>query len=103
MNRMPFGLRNAPETFQRSMNTILSGLQGSKCVVYLDDIVIYGNSLQDHNESLIQIFKRFEFLRKDVAYLGHIISDEGVQPNPYKIKAIVNINMPKNPKDIKSF
>lgn len=114
-NRMPFGLKNAPATFQRLMNTVLTGLQGIKCFVYLDDIVIYAKSLQDHDNKLAEIFIRLdhhnlklqpdkcEFLRREVAYLGHIISDKGVQPNPDKIRAILEIKNPKNQKDIKSF
>lgn len=114
-NRMPFGLKNAPATFQRLMNTVLAGLQGIDCFVYLDDIVIYGKSLSEHNERLTKIFEKLrthnlklqvdkcEFLRKEVAYLGHIISEKGVKPNPDKIQAILNIKTPKNQKDIKSF
>lgn len=114
-NRMPFGLKNSPSTFQRLMNSVLSGLQGSDCFVYLDDIVIYANSLDNHNEKLCKVFQKLrdhnlklqpdkcEFLRKEVAYLGHIITSDGVRPNPEKIEAITKIKQPKNPKDIKSF
>ncbi|KAL0269063.1 UNVERIFIED_CONTAM: hypothetical protein PYX00_010798 [Menopon gallinae] len=56
--RMPFGLKNAPSTFQRVMNAILSGLQGSHCFVYLDDIVIHASSLQQHSEKLSAILDR---------------------------------------------
>lgn len=113
--RMPFGLKNAPATFQRLMNTVLIGLKGIKSFVYLDDIVIYGNSLEHHNQNLREVFQKLrehnlklqpdkcEFLRNEVAYLGHIITDKGVQPNPDKIKAISEIKTPKEPKDIKSF
>lgn len=114
-NRMPFGLKNAPATFQRLMNLVLSGLTGIKSFVYLDDIVVYGNSLQNHNDNLKDIFNKLrehnlklqpdkcEFLRKEVAYLGHVISDEGIRPNPDKVVTIKEIRVPKNPKDIKSF
>lgn len=114
-NRMPFGLKNAPATFQRLMNIVLSGLTGIKSFVYLDDIVVYGSSLQAHNNNLRDVFEKLrqhnlklqpdkcEFLRKEVAYLGHIITDKGIQPNPEKVKAISEIKIPKNPKDIKSF
>jgi hypothetical protein len=50
--RMPFGLKGAPATFQRLMNSVLCGIQGIKCLVYLDDIVIFGETLQVHNEKL---------------------------------------------------
>lgn len=113
--RMPFGLRNAPATFQRLMNSVLSGLQGLQCFVYLDDIVIYASSLQQHSSKLKNVFDRLrannlklqpdkcEFMRREVSYLGHVISDKGVQPNPIKIKAIHDFPTPKNPKTIKTF
>lgn len=114
-SRMPFGLKNAPSTFQRLMNSALSGLQGMQCFVYLDDIVIYSVDLDDHIYNLSNVFKRLrqynlklqpdkcEFLRKEVSYLGHIITDQGVKPNPDKIEAVERFPTPKTPKDIKSF
>ena len=113
--RMPFGLKNAPATFQRLMNTVLSGLQGLQCFVYLDDIVIYASSITEHSEKLKAIFERLavnnlklqpdkcEFMRHEVAYLGHVISEKGVQPNPDKINAIANYPSLRNQKDIKVF
>lgn len=56
--RMPFGLKNAPSTFQRLMNTVLTGLQGLQCFVYLDDIVIYASSISEHYKKLRSIFSR---------------------------------------------
>jgi hypothetical protein len=114
-NRMPFGLKNAPSTFQRLMNTVLSGLQGLHCYIYLDDCIIYSNSILSHIEKLQLVFDRFrefnlklqpekcEFLRREVTYLGHIITDKGVSPNPDKVKAVSQFPVPKNPKDVKSF
>lgn len=113
--RMPFGLKNAPASFQRMMNAVLSGLTSSQCFVYLDDVVIYGSSLLDHNVKLNNIFDRLrhhnlklqpdkcEFLRKSCEYLGHVISDKGIQPNPKKIEFIQEIPRPKTSKQIKSF
>lgn len=54
--RMPFGLMNAPSTFMRLMNTIFTGLQGIHCFIYLDDIIVYGSSLEEHNNKLKSIF-----------------------------------------------
>jgi hypothetical protein len=114
-NRMPFGLKGAPATFQRLMNTVLSGLNGMKCFIYLDDIVIYANNLNEHNDRLIEVFQRFrqhnlklqpskcQFLRKECLYLGHIITENGIKPDPSKIQCVTNFPQPKNPKDIKSF
>lgn len=113
--RMPFGLKNAPATFQRVMDNILRGLQNEKCAVYLDDIIVYSTSLQEHIERLKDVFQRLresnlkiqldksEFLRKEVAYLGHIVTPEGVKPNPDKVKAIKNYPIPKTTKQIKGF
>ena len=100
--RMPFGLKNAPATFQRMMNSILKDQINKKCLVYLDDIIVFGTSLQEHIGNLREIFKKLqennlkiqpdksEFLMKEVGYLGHIISENGIQPNPDKIVTIKN-------------
>lgn len=113
--RMPFGLKNAPATFQRLMNNVLAGLNGTQCFVYMDDIVIYAANLDDHQKKLINVFKslrnnnlklqpdKCEFLRKEVVYLGHLITREGVQPDPDKIKIIAESPSPTNVKEIKGF
>ena len=113
--RMPFGLKGAPATFQRLMNSVLSGFIGIRCFVYLDDVVIFGHSLEDHNQKLIDVFKRFrkfnlklhpdkcEFLRREVQYLGHIITENGIKPDPSKISAVENFPIPLNVKNVKSF
>ncbi len=113
--RMPFGLKNAPATFQSIMDSILRGIQNEKCLVYLDDIIIFSTSLQEHLNNLRNVFQRLrdsnfkiqldksEFLRREVAYLGHIVTPEGVKPNPDKIKAIKQYPIPKTTKQIKGF
>jgi hypothetical protein len=113
--RMPFGVCSAPATFQRVMDNILRGLQGEKCLVYLDDIIVYSASLEEHIQKLREVFRRLkqanfkiqlnksEFLRKEVSYLGHIITNKGVKPNPDKIKAVVNYPLPKTTKEIKAY
>jgi hypothetical protein len=113
--RMPFGLKNAPATFQRVMDNIMAGLQNELCMVYMDDIIIYSSTFDEHIKRLTQIFERLkkynlklqpdkcEFLRREVAYLGHMVTSEGVKPNPDKIKAVLDFPEPKNQRDIKSF
>lgn len=113
--RMPFGLKNAPATFQRLMTVALSGLQGLQCFIYLDDVVIFASTVEEHSQRLCNIFERLrnnnlllqpdkcEFMHKEVAYLGHIISDKGISPNPEKVKAIKDYPIPQNPKQIKQF
>lgn len=113
--RMPFGLKNAPSTFQRVMNNVLRGYQNEICLVYLDDIIIFSTSLQEHVQRLKLIFERIrqsklkiqldksEFLHKEVAYLGHKITRDGVMPNPDKVEAVKNFPVPRTQKEIKSF
>jgi hypothetical protein len=81
---MPFGLKGAPATFQRLMTTVLSGIQEIRCLVYLDDVIVFGENLGVHNERPREDFDRMrkynlklqpdkcKFLRKEVSYLGHI-------------------------------
>lgn len=113
--RMPMGLKNSPSTFQRVMDNVLRGLQNDICLVYLDDIIVFSTSLQEHMTNLEKVFQRLresnfkiqmdksEFLKLETAYLGHIISKDGIKPNPDKISAIKNYPIPKTPKEIKQF
>jgi hypothetical protein len=113
--RMCFGLKGGPATFQRMMNRVLIGLNGIKAFVYLDDVIIIGTSLEDHQIQLKEVFERFrkynlklqplkcEFLRKEVAYLGHIITDQGVRPDPKTTDCVTQFPVPTNAKDVKSF
>lgn len=113
--RMPFGLKTAPATFQRAMDNILRGLQGIHCLVYLDDIIIFSASLDEHIQKLRTVFDRLkqtnlkvqldksEFLRKEVLYLGHTITKDGLKPNSDKIDAVLNYPIPKTTTEIRSF
>lgn len=113
--RMPMGLKNSPSTFQRVMDNVLRGLQNEVCLVYLDDIIVFSTSLQEHIVNLGKVFSRLrssnfkiqmdksEFLKLETPYLGHIISRDGIKPNPDKIKAIKNYPIPKTITEIKRF
>lgn len=114
-NRMPFGLKNAPATFQRLMDRVLSGLQGIELFVYMDDIVIYATSLEEHALKLKKLLARLkaaglalqpdkcQFLRRDITYLGHIITEKGVLPDPRKLEAVRNFPVPQRKRNIKQF
>ncbi|KAL4084308.1 hypothetical protein QTP88_028133 [Uroleucon formosanum] len=91
--RMSMGLASAPSTFVKAMTNVMAGLIGIKCLVYLDDIIIYGKNLNDHIKKLIDVFER----------LRHIISEHGIKPDPNKIVSVMNFPAPKNVKQIKSF
>ena len=113
--RMPFGLKGAPSTFQRMINTVLSGLNNLKCLVYLDDVIIFGSTLIEHNKRLMDVLDRFrkyklkfnpykcQFLRREITYLGHVITQSGIKPDEGKINVVQNFPCPKTPKEIKSF
>lgn len=113
--RMPMGLKNSPSTFQRVMDNVLRDLQNVICLVYLDDIVVFSVSLQEHMINLEKVFKRLresnfkiqmdksEFLKLETSYLGHVISKDGIKPNPDKIIAIQKFPIPKTATEIKRF
>lgn len=113
--RMPMGLKNAPATFQRVMDHILRDFIGKICVIYLDDILIFSTSLQEHAENLekiLQALQKFnlkiqldkcEFMKKETAFLGHVITVDGVKANPDKISAIESWPLPRNDKELKGF
>lgn len=113
--RMPFGLRNSPSTFQRVMDEVLKDLQNKICMVFMDDIIIFSVGLQEHAQNLKLVFSKLreanlkiqldkcEFLRKEVEFLGHIVTPEGIRPNKKKIEAIKNFPIPKTAREIKSF
>ncbi|XP_074040987.1 tropomodulin isoform X2 [Leptinotarsa decemlineata] len=115
-SKMPFGLVNAPSTFQRFMNMTLSGLTGQSCMVYLDDIIIFNaEGEEDHLAKIAQVFeklrevniklkpKKCNFLLKKVKYLGHMITQEGVLPDPEKIEAIKKFPIPRNVRGVRAF
>jgi hypothetical protein len=114
-NRMPFGLRNAPSTFQRMMDGVLRGLKPTQCLVYLDDVIIFGASIEEHAERLRGVFERlreaklslkFEkchFAKERVKYLGHVIDKRGVGPDPDKIQAVMSYPAPTTIREVQSF
>lgn len=113
--RMPFGLKNAPATFQRAMNHILADYIGTICYVYLDDIIIIGYNLQNHLENISKVLKRLsdfnlkiqldkcEFLRTETEFLGHVITPNGIKPDPSKITKVIEWKLPTSQKEIKQF
>ena len=113
--RMPFGLANAPAEFQRTMQTVLGEMIGQFVMVYLDDIVVYSKSEQEHEEHLRRVFDALEqnglklkaskctFSAPSVELLGYIVSAEGIKCNPDKTDAIANLQVPETVKEVRSF
>jgi hypothetical protein len=103
---MPFGLCNAPSTFEKLMETVLRGLTYDACLVYLDDVIIIGCTFQKNLLNLRKMFERFreaclklnpgkcQLLQKELKYLGHIASPEGISTDPEKLKAVRKLPTP---------
>lgn len=114
-NVMPFGLTNAPATFQRLMDIVLAGLKWQCCLVYIDDIVIYSPTFDKHLEDLGKVFSALReanlklkvskccFCRKEMKYLGHIVTQDGIKPDPALVNAVMQFPRPKSIKDVQSF
>ena len=112
---MPFGLTNAPATFQTLMNDILRDKLDKHVLVYLDDILIYSKTKVEHLVHLREVcqilrenklfckLKKCEFLKNSVEYLGHVLSDKGIQVDPRKIIAIESWPAPTNVSELRSF
>ena len=112
---MPFGLVNAPATFQRTMDCVLAGLKWTKALVYLDDVVIFSPSFDQHLSDLAEVLDRLieaglklkpskcVVAANELPYLGHIASREGIRPDPLNIAAISNMPVPKTKTEVRSF
>ena len=112
---MPFGLRNAPATFQRLMDVLLSGLKWNGLLVYMDDIIVYSASAQTYlallEETLSRLAgaglkinpKKTVLVAKEVTYLGHVVSAQGIKADPRKITAVQNIQPPQNITQVRAF
>ena len=114
-NQVPFGLCNAPATFYRLMDHVPAGLHGEICLFYLDDIIVFVVTWEEQLERLCQVFERLRhakmklgaekctFAAKEVSYLGHSVTEEGLLPDPSLLAAIREIHPPKNATDVRSF
>ena len=113
-NVMPFGLANAPSVFQELMARVLRGLEHFS-TAYLDDILIFSATLEEHLSHLKQVFSRIRlhnlklklkkcsFLQTETKYLGFVINEQGVKPDPDKVKAIRTMSAPTTVKEVRSF
>ena len=111
--RLPFGVKCAPGIFQEAMDNLIAGLKG--CAAYLDDVIVTGKTLEEHDENVLALFKRidefcfcvklekFSFSKREVKFFGNVMNKHGRKPDPVKIQAIINMPAPANKKQIKSF
>lgn len=111
--RLPFGVTNGPGTCQRLMELILQGLQWQICLIYLDDVICYSRSFEEHLTRLDLVLSRIkdsglklkpekcELLKTEVTFLGHLISDKGVLPNPDNTSRILSWPAPKTVTEVR--
>ncbi len=113
--RMPFGLCNAPATFQRLMQAIMSDLVFQMVLVYLDDVLVYSSTFEGHLVRLETVLQRLReaglkvkvekchFLQSEVKFLGHVVSAQGVSTDPDKVSAVNQWPVPNTLKELRSF
>ena len=114
-NRMPFGLKNAPMTFQMLMSEVLRDMNWKYVLVYVDDIIIFSKTFEEHLNHLHQVFSKLReagltlkpskcrFAARKVVYLGHIFSKNGIEVDPSKTAAVKTIPAPKNQHTVRQF
>ncbi|UYV66656.1 hypothetical protein LAZ67_4002457 [Cordylochernes scorpioides] len=114
-NVMPFGLCNAPATFERNMDNVLGNLRWQICLCYLDDVIIYSSDFPTHLKRLEAVLKCFSgsnlklndkkcrFAFEELEILGHITNQQGIKPAEYNIKAVRDFPLPKKVKEVQSF
>ena len=112
--RLPMGLTSAPGAFQNLMELILAGLSYEVALIYLDDIIIFGKSFEEHLSRLELVFCRIKqaglkikgskgrFFQKRIHFLGHIISKDGVEVDPDKVSPVTNMKPPSNLKELRA-
>ena len=113
--RMPFGLANAPATYQRLMEDCFSGLNLDVCFIYLDDVIIFSKTYEEHLMILEKVFDRMrkeglklspskcQFFKRRVKYIGHMVSESGVEPDPDKVEKVKTWPKPRNPEEVRKF
>ena len=114
-NVMPFGLCNAPSTFERLMERVLSGLHWKTLLVYLDDIITFGSTVPETISRLEEVFQRLReaglkvkpskchLFQREVHYLGHVVSAEGVSTEPEKVEVVRSWPTPSSTTEVRSF
>ena len=113
--RMPFGLTNAPNLFQRMMERVLSGSHLKTCLVYLDDIICFGKTVSDLKDNLEEVFAKIDrtglklkaekchLFHRKLKYLGHIVSEKGVECDEEMISPVKHWKPPGNVKELQTF
>jgi Reverse transcriptase (RNA-dependent DNA polymerase) len=112
---LSFGLANSPVIFQRLMSMILAGLAWYTCLVYIDDIIVVGRTFEDHLANVAEVLQRLkgaglklkaskcQFFKTRVRFLGHVVSRDGIEPDPDKVSCVQEWPVPQNLRELRSF
>ncbi|XP_073711543.1 uncharacterized protein [Misgurnus anguillicaudatus] len=113
--RMPQGITGAPATFQRLMEKAVGDMHMLEVIVYLDDLIVFGKTLEEHEQRLLKVIARLEeaglklsldkcqFCRSQVTYVGHIVSENGIATDPDKVEAVTRWKQPTDLPSLQSF
>lgn len=113
--KMPFGLSNSPATYQRLMEECLGDYNMTICVIYIDDLIVFADTFEEHLRRLDLILTRLHecklklspekcyFIQSRVSFLGHVVSEDGIETDPAKIEKVKNWPTPSNPDELRSF
>lgn len=114
-NRMPQGITNAPSTFQRLMERCMGELNLKQALVFIDDLIVFSSTLEEHEERLMRVLNQLKefglklspgkckFFQSSVKYLGHIVSEKGIETDPDKTAALKTWPKPNNLKELRTF
>jgi hypothetical protein len=114
-NVTPFGLCNAPATFQRFMDATMAGLKWKTLLVYMDDIIVFSSTFAEHLVNLEDVFLRLQeanltlnldkcsFFKQKIKYWGHSISTEGIQPCQDRVEGLLSKKSPSNEKELRTW
>ena len=112
---MPFGLTNAPAVFMDLMNRVCRPMLDRSVIVFIDDILVYSRSREQHEEHLREVlgvlrskrlyakFSKCDFWLREVQFLGHLVNQEGILVDPAKVEAVMSWEVPRSPTEIWSF
>lgn len=114
-NVLPFGIKNSPSEFQRLMDTVLDSIRHKNVTWYIDDIVIYGNTYDEVTSLITEVFQllkenemyikltKVRIMQAQALVLGHVVSREGILPNPQKVQGLLDAKPPKNLRELRGF
>ena len=115
LTRMPMGLSTSPAAFSRLMTLAMAGIKGTRCLIYLDDLIVFSRTITEHIKNLEEVFKRLQqanlkihpkkthFLQEMVVFLGFQIDKHGIRVDPEKTKVIKEWPKPQGKKELQQF